>query len=457
MSTMRITGFADGFDAQAIVETLVKAERSKQDLYHELAYYEEKKLAAWNKVANGLGELKSLSAQLTSYTTWQQMSATSGNSSVVGVAATASAVEGSYSAIVSQLAQSHRVGSDAQTDTTSALGLAGTFTIGGQEIAVSAENSLETIRDAINLASLAMSDDQAVKASIVDTTLVLTRVATGATEISLTDGAGDVLEALGILDSGKTVKNELGAAKNLQASILGINIVRSSNTKITDVIAGATLDFTGVGNTTFTIERDRSTIKSLITDFVAKYNSTMEEIENHSAAKVTEGEDAEVATLSGDALLRSIQSRSRTLLTSSDDTDTLDNALDSLRKIGIWTTGKENRLAITDSKALDDALEDDFTAVESLFRDYDAGIMRKYDDYLRTLTSAATGSINLHQKGIQDKIKRYDTTIATMERRLVSYEEQLWKKYAAAETIIASLQSQADYITTLFTPKSSKD
>ncbi len=49
MSTMRITGFADGFDTQAIVETLVKAERSKQDLYNELAYYEEKKLAAWNR------------------------------------------------------------------------------------------------------------------------------------------------------------------------------------------------------------------------------------------------------------------------------------------------------------------------------------------------------------------------------------------------------------------------
>ncbi|MDX9982510.1 MAG: flagellar filament capping protein FliD, partial [Lentisphaeria bacterium] len=411
----------------------------------------------WNQVENSLPELKSLSSQLTSYTTWQQMSATSANAAVVGIEADSSAAEGTYSAVVSKLAQSHRVGSDAQTSATAALGLEGTFTIGGQEIAVTADQSLENLRDAINLASLAMDDGQAVKASIVDTTLVLTRVATGATEISLADGGGDVLEALGILDAGKTVKNELVAAQNLEAKILGIDIVRASNSDITDVIAGATLDFTGEGTATFTIERDRDTLKSLITDFVAKYNSTMEMIEAQGASSVTGGEDVETATLSGDALLRSIQSRGRTLLTSSDDTDTLDNALDSLRKIGIWTTGKENRLAITDSAALDDALENDFEAVESLFRDYDAGIMRKYDDYLRSLTAAADGSINRHQQGLQDKIDRYDATIANMERRLVSYEEQLWKKYAAAETIIASLQSQADYVTSLFTQKSSED
>jgi flagellar hook-associated protein 2 len=457
MSTMRITGFADGFDTQSIVETLVEIERSKQDQYNKLAYYEELKLAAWDKVETSLGQLKSLSAQLTAYSTWQQMSATSQDASVVGVSATSDAAEGTYTAVVTKLAQAHQVKSDTQASATSELGLTGTFFVGGEEITVGSSQSLTDIRDAINLASLNMDDDEAVRASIVDSTLVLTRVATGSTEISLTDGTGNVLEALGILDATKSVKNELTVAQDLQASILGVDIVRSSNNDISDVIAGATLDFTGEGQTSFTIERDRDTLKSLISDFVTQYNTTMEAIEAQGAATVTTDEGVEVATLSGDALLRNIQSWSRKLITSGDETDTLDNALDSLRKIGIWTSGKENRLSFTDSMALDDALENNFGGVEDLFRDYDAGIMRKFDDYLRSLTSPADGSINRHQQGMQDKIDRYDDTIAKMASRLEDYEEQLWNKYAAAETIIAGLQSQASYVTALFAKNSSDD
>jgi flagellar hook-associated protein 2 len=373
------------------------------------------------------------------------------------VSATSDAAEGTYTAVVTKLAQAHQVKSDTQASATSELGLTGTFFVGGEEITVGSSQSLTDIRDAINLASLNMDDDEAVRASIVDSTLVLTRVATGSTEISLTDGTGNVLEALGILDATKSVKNELTVAQDLQASILGVDIVRSSNNDISDVIAGATLDFTGEGQTSFTIERDRDTLKSLISDFVTQYNTTMEAIEAQGAATVTTDEGVEVATLSGDALLRNIQSWSRKLITSGDETDTLDNALDSLRKIGIWTSGKENRLSFTDSMALDDALENNFGGVEDLFRDYDAGIMRKFDDYLRSLTSPADGSINRHQQGMQDKIDRYDDTIAKMASRLEDYEEQLWNKYAAAETIIAGLQSQASYVTALFAKNSSDD
>lgn len=456
MSTLRITGFADGFDSKAIVESLVEIERGKQEKYHQLAYHEELKLAAWNEVETAMSGLRTLSTQLTSYSTWQQMSATTSNASVLAVGATSAAAEGTYSASVAQLAQAHRVGSDAQADITSALGLEGTFAIGGQEIAVTADQSLQAIRDAINLASLSMADDQAVKAAIVDTTLVLTRASTGATELSLADGEGDILEALGILDAGKGVKNELAAARDLEATVLGVSVTRATNTNITDVVAGVTLSFAGEGQSDFTIARDRETIKSLITDFVATYNSVMESTERRGTADVSSGEGAKAATLTGDSLLRSIQTRSRSLLTSSDDSGTLDGAIDSLRKIGIWTTGKENRLAVN-GEALDEALTQNFQAVEDLFRSYDGGIMRKYDTYLRSLASTVDGSINRHQKGLQGKIDRYDAKIAQMERRLVNYEAQLWSRYTKVETIIAGLQSQGKYVNSLFESFSKKE
>lgn len=457
MSVMRITGFADGFDSESMVTALMNVARSQQDRYNELAYNEELKLAAWNKVETSVGQLKSLSFQLTSYSTWGQMSATATNSAVLNATASSGASEGTYSVSVSKLAQSHRVGSDAQTSATVELGLAGTFTVGGQEVTVGIADSLETIRDAINQAALSMADEDAVRASIVDTTLVLTRKATGATEMALTDVTGDVLESLGILDATKAVKNELTAAQNLEAKVMGIDIVRSTNTKLTDVIGGVTLNLTAEGQSNFTIQHDRETVKSLILDFVDTYNATMESIEEQGKATVETDGGVTAATLQGDSLLRSIQSKSRSLLTADDTTGTLDSSLNSLRKLGIWTTSKENRLSVADSAALDDALADNFQGVEDLFRDYSGGIMRKFDDYLKSLTSAIDGTINRREQGIQDKVDGYDDKIAAMERSLTAYEEQLWNQFTAVETVIASFQQQSKYLTSLFEAQTSSD
>ena len=446
---MRITGFAEGFDAQAMVEALMAAARVPIETTNQLAYEQELKLVAWDRVEANLGALRGAASDLTSLSTWQQMATTSSSQSVATLSATSAAAEGSYSVHVSQLATSHRVGSDAQADITSALGLEGTFTVGGQEVTVEAGASLENIRDAINLAAHDMAEEDAVEATIVDTTLVLTRRQTGTTGISLADGTGDVLETLGVLDASKAVKNELQQGKDMQATVMNIPVTRSSNTGLDDIITGVTLDIVGEGDSTLTVGRDRSTVKSLINSFIGTYNATMEAIEAQGTGSV-EGDDGFVpATLQGDSLLRSILSKSRSLITATSTDESLDETLDSLRKIGIATTGKENRLSLVDSEALDEALERDFDAVEDLFRSYDGGIMREFEDHVRSLTSAVDGAINRRQESIQNKVDRYDEKIAKMERSLESYEEQLWNQFTAMETTIAMMQQQSQYLTSI--------
>jgi flagellar hook-associated protein 2 len=455
---MRITGFADGFDSEAMVSALMEVARSQQDRYNELAYEQELKLAAWNRVESSLGTLQDKAYDLTSMSTWEQMDTTASNSSVLSLSATTLAAEGNYDITVSKMAQAHRIGSDAQADTTSPLGLAGQFTIGGEPITIDTDASLENIRDAINLAAHSMADDEAVEATIVDTTLVLTRKQTGATQISLSDDSGDVLESLGILDASKAVKNELSVARDLQAQIMGIDITRSSNTNLDDIITGVTLDITGEGTSTFSVSHDRDSVKSLIQDFISTYNSTMEALESQGNATVGGDSDVVAATLQGDSLLRSIESKSRSLITGSDDTGTLADGLESLRKIGIWTSGKENRLSITDSAAFNDALENNFDDVEDLFRDYNAGIMRKFETYMKSLTSSVDGAVNRRQQGIQDRVDAYDEKIADMERSLTAYQDQLWEQFTTMETTIAGFQQQSNYLSSIFDAQtSSKD
>jgi flagellar hook-associated protein 2 len=448
---MRITGFAEGFDSQAMVNALMEVERMPIYRLDEMAYYEEQKLSAWNGVESDVSKLETKVEQLTSLSTWEQMVATTENEDVLTLAADDNAAEGSYDIDVDHLATSHRIGSDAQTDAASPLGLNGDFTIGGEKVVVTADSTLADIRDAINLAAANMADDDKVQAAIIDTTLVIRRQATGSTEINLSDGTGDVLENLGVLDGTKTVKNELTQALDLAATVSGVDISRAENTGLEDVIAGVTLNIHDAGTTTFTVGRDRETVKSLINDFVSAYNATMAKVESAGEATVQSGEDVVPATLQGDSLLRSLQTRSRTIVTAADDSGTLDTNYNSLRKIGIWTTGRDNRLSVTDTEALDDALENHFDEVEDLFRDFNAGVLRQFDDYLDTLTSPMEGAINRRQQSIQSKIDGYSDKIGNLERSLDSYEEQLWEQFTTMESVIAGFQNQSAYLNSLFT------
>lgn len=446
--SMRISGFAEGFDTESMVSALMEVERTPLHRIQNDIYGMENELSAWNKVETSVGKLESAVQDLTSYTSWQQMSATAQDESVLTLSAATAAAEGKYDITVSQMAQSQRIASDAQADITSALGLSGDFTVGGQSISVATDDSLESIRDAINSASVNMDDDQRVQAVIVDTSLVLEREATGATDITLSEGTGDILETLGVLDASKAVKNELDAGKDLAANVSGIDITRSSNTNLTDVIAGVTLNVQSEGSTTFSIERDRETIKSLIDEFISAYNSTMQTVEGQGEANI-DGTDVEAATLQGDSLIRAMQARSRTLVTSTDDAGKLEESFNTLRKIGIGTSGEDNRISLTDSEALDSALQTNFDEVEDLFRDYDAGILRGLDDYLGTLTSAVDGGISRRQSGVEGRIDNQEDRMVDLERRLTSYEDQLRDQFGAMDSMIASLQQQTSFLSSL--------
>lgn len=444
---MRMSGLASGMDTQAIVDAMMAAERMPIDRLETEIRYEQNKLNTWSTVETKLSDLKSKSDALVSYSNWSQMSAVADEPDILSATAEKSGDTGTFTVNVSELAREHIIGSDAQADTTNALGLTGEFLIGGQTVSVTSGNSLADIRDAINAAAEEMDDDERVTASIIDTTLVIKRNNTGSTGIDLADTSGTVLEDLGVLETSGSIKNTLQVARDLSMTVNGVSVSRSSNTGIDDVINGATLNITDTGETELTIGHDKDTIKSLIEDFVSSYNNAMAAIEDSSSVEMSTSGDSidSLGWLQGDQLIRSIPQQLRTLVTGTDTEGVLDDAFDSLREAGIWTTGRDNRLAL-DSATLDDALTNNFDEVEDLFRDYDGGIMRKIDDYLDRLTSAVDGSITRKTQSIENGIETREEDIADIERRLESVEEQLWEQWANMEESMAVMNSQMSFI-----------
>ncbi|MGE5146624.1 MAG: flagellar filament capping protein FliD [Candidatus Eiseniibacteriota bacterium] len=182
---------------------------------------------------------------------------------LIGVNVTNAAVVGSHTLEVLRVAAAEKDASDAQASTTDPLGLAGTFQINGQDITVSAGDSLQDVADRINNAN---TGDTATKvtASIVspsagESYMVLTADDTG-TAITYGD-AGGVLQSLGVLDAGLAAKNQLQAATTAQFKADGLidkhvytsEALANPNAALSTTHAGATypgsFDITGSGGT----------------------------------------------------------------------------------------------------------------------------------------------------------------------------------------------------------------
>ncbi|NQZ67650.1 MAG: flagellar filament capping protein FliD [Lentisphaeria bacterium] len=447
----QLDGLVSGMDTTAVIQSILDAERipilRKENEIYEL----EDKMTAWNRLDTKITDLKTHASKLNSYLTWQQKSATIDDEDVVTATADRTAYSNLYSIDVSQLAQAHRIASDEQSSISSDLGLDGDFTVGGETITVSTGDTLTDIRDAINTAASDMDDDEKVVASIIGKTLVIERASTGDTDLTISDGTNTILDSLGVFTGGG-IKTELQTSEDLAAQINGVDITSTSNNDVEDAMEGVTLNLKKVGSTTLTIDNDTETIKQLLTDFIESYNDTMSLVKD-AGTVVLDEEDEESITglglLQDDLLVTRIATRSRGILTGIEfDPAILDQDYNTLQKIGIWTEGQDNALAIVDEDKLDDVLENNFDELEDLIRDLESGVMFKFNDYLDSLISPIDGTIEQRKTNIQSKIDDINEMITDFDRKEESREEQLRQKFTRMEEVLSTINSQGSAVLT---------
>lgn len=461
---MHITQNNAGFDIESVVRTLVQARSQPINRLQQQNKELQDKVSAWNDVDSKISDLSSKIDTVTGYEMWQQNNAEVTNSSTaqdfMSATAESDAAAGSYKFDVTTLAQSQKIASasaaaitgNTDADSSTDLGLEGAFTIGGEEININTGDSLNNIAGSINNAAENMAEDEKVEANIIDNRLVIKRAETGDTSISISEspdsGADEpVLDSggLDLWDSTNGFHNEIQAGEDLQMTVDGLSVTRSTNKDITDVIKGVTLNFSNTGTADLEVGPDIDSMKSNIEDFISAYNEAMSEAESKSSVDVSEDE-VKTSILSNSTLLRSFQDRSRALVTGT--ASDLNSDFDTLSDIGIGTTGPSNRLSITDSEKLEDALNNNVDSVETLFRDPDNGVVEKLGEYVDRVSQAG-GQIDDRLNTINNKIDSNDDSIAAKQRRLESYEEQLWEEYSRVDSIIGQMQQQTDYVNSM--------
>ncbi len=178
--------------------------------------------------------------------------------------------------------------------------------------------------------------------------------------------SGNVLEALGILESSAT--SQLNAESDSTIVIDGITINRDDNL-IDDVIEGTTLNLLKAETGTdieVNIERDLDSVITKMTSFVDAYNVVVQFVKQQLQLDEDQiDEDSKVipGILSGDSGLTSARSVARTAATST--VTGLPDDFDSLSKIGITVTS-EGKLKL-DKDDVRAALRKDFAAAMRVF------------------------------------------------------------------------------------------
>lgn len=262
-----------------------------------------------------------------------------------------------------------------------------------------------------------------------------------------------------------TFKNELVEAQDAEFTVNGASVARSTNTDITDVVSGVSLNILGVTSSdiTLNIEQDTDTPKSAINDFITSYNYAAAKLESYVDINLDDPRNPIVGELQGDTLVGSLLFNLRRLVTDSkslymDATNASytyngrTGIMDSLEDMGIWTSGKENRIEITDETKMDYMLVNYFDETEQLFRGvsggagFDHGVAEDLYDYSYGVSTSLTGQIDVRKSALQQESGRYLDKIEKMYSELDDYEQTLWSQFGVMEEIMAKFKGQTDQL-----------
>jgi flagellar hook-associated protein 2 len=280
---------------------------------------------------------------------------------------------------------------------------------------------------------------------------VLTNKTTGDVGLAVTEGAGGLLEALGVNST-----STLARGNNAQFTIDGgPTLTSTSNTldATSTGITGLSLTVNSETSESVSVGSDNSGLRAKIDDFIAKFNAVQTFVT--TATKITTSGKGEVSTsiLSGNREVGEVASSLRRF--TFDSVPGMSGAIQRLESLGIDFKPGSSQLEVKDSAALDSALSSNAADVKKLFTDNSNGLVSRLDAYL-TQTVGSTGIIATQTKNLSKQSSDIDTQITAMERRIASEQALLEQSFVRMEQAQSALQSQLASLTNAFGNSSGK-
>ncbi len=210
-----VSGLASGIQWQDMIDQIMQLEQQRRlDPVTTASTKAQSQYDAWGQWQSLVAKFRDTASALRDPNAFAQFQVSGGTSPATGrtlftATASAGAVAGTYDVEVQELARANKMSGAVQASASTALGLSGEFAINGSRVAVTATDTLGSIRDKINALN-AGSTPTGVTASVLSTgssefRLVLTADHTGAAGIELVDDSAGTLQSLGLVDGSTTL------------------------------------------------------------------------------------------------------------------------------------------------------------------------------------------------------------------------------------------------------------
>jgi flagellar hook-associated protein 2 len=442
--TISSTGLGSGLDINSIVQQLVSAEGTpRKQLLTDQQTRLQTQISAYGQLQTAISGVETALVSLATPQAFEGATGTVADKTVATVTTDSSATPGSYSLLVTQLAQGAKLESAPLANANTAVGT-GTLSIAvgshSFNVAIGSSNdTLAGIAAAINLAAAGSGLSAALVTTNAGTSLVLNSATTGAANaVSVTEtdsGAG--LASLTYAAGGSS--NGLTQLQGAQDAIVKLdgNAYNSASNVVTGLLTGVTLSLAGISSgttpTTLSISTDTAGSEDAVTTFVSAYNAfaqTVKALSSYNPATKTGG------PLLGNALLTNLISQ-------------INNAVDSkanmpagspfttLAELGI--VANPDGTLTSDTAKLSTAFTNSFSAVANLFAG-SGGIAAKLNSLLTTFTQPQ-GILAQKNNSLQQGLKSVADQTTALNQHLATMQASLLAQYNAMDALVAQLKA----------------
>ena len=447
MAAIQLAGLASGFDWKTFTDSIInleraparrlEAEKSKNDTQKSQLTDLGTKLASLRTAMSNLSSASLSSGRKATFeSTGHSWSAAVSDSTPVG----------NYEfQVVSKATASRMTSGDVSSPTA-----AGSLTINGTDIAISAGQTVASVISAINNSSAGVTAIFSASAASGAGRIVLTNRDTGATAITVSSkdaaGAADtaIATSLGLASPTTNVTGSLAVFK-----VNGLDFTSANNTlDSTDHgITGLNVKVDSAGTQNITVASSTADLKTKIEAFVSNYNAVADFIDSKTKITTTAGK----TTAGPLADNREIQAWLRELRSTAFRAPG-SGGVANLSALGIDFSSTTDQIKIANPAMLDAALSDSASDVVKFFNTSSTGLASAFVAKLDNFAGAAGtgGLLNTKIESFGKANAGLDNQIAALDRYLEQRRSQLESGFMAMENAQSKLKQMQTQLTNAF-------
>lgn len=446
MAGSTISGIGSGIDTQAIVKSLVDAQKApKQAQINTQTLKATTTLSSIGKIQAALDAFRGALTSMTNDNSFGGLALKSSDEKVATITAGAGAATGSFNLVVSQLASASKVSTIPYAGGPSTVVNPGTsatkLTINqngkNHDISIPPGATLQQVRESINSQFGTVGLSANLLTDSTGSRLVITSSKMGeGSDITISGG-------------GLTVDPDLTVApENAKYTLDGIAMTSKSN-DISDAVSGLNIKLVGktpkntdgsFTPTTLSLSTSTAALKSGLKGFIDTYNALIKAV--NAETRVTKNADGTVtpAALTGDASMRALMSSIREEMNALSGNGTMK----SLAAFGVTTSQDGGTLSL-DEKKWDKAAATNAADLTSIFNGKN-GLLARLQTATEPYAKASTGTLAERSKALSESLTKLKTEQDTLDTRMEALRVSLQDKYNSMDTLVSQLRQQQNNV-----------